>query len=132
MVFSNLNFMFESALTGARKNTFNAEEDFRSAPANRLPGERTFADLRESLNANADWKQKELPQTLPIAICQLPTAPHLLLYNLLQTGWAVVDRFDRLVIRLSVHKPLVTFLEVVTFRSVLFPIMFNRFLGFLF
>jgi hypothetical protein len=53
----------------------------------------------------------------------------LALYNLLQVRGTIANRLDRFVVRLSVDKPSVAFLEVVTFRSVFFPIMFNRFLG---
>jgi hypothetical protein len=139
MGFFNSSFMFESSLAGARQNSFTAKagrtpwkhKDF--SPHLNRPVERHVSTLNtpesQIKNLNEDPSH---PEILPTAFCLLSTFLNLLFYNLLETGGAVADRLDRFVVRLTIDKPFVSFLEVVTFRSVLFPIMFNRLLSFLF
>jgi hypothetical protein len=78
------------------------------------------------------WKESNDSQSTvaPPHVAPRVVSVFLLFYNFLQTGWTVVDRLDRFVVRLTIDKPFVPLLEVVTFRSVLFPIMLNRFLSF--
>lgn len=130
MGFFNSSFMFESSLAGARQ-FFSPQRREGAKEAQRF----FLLNLQRCVRAySLTGSHAKVISKYIIRTLTLPTAnfSHSLLYNLLQTGWAVADRLDRFVIRLSIDKPFVSFLEVVTFRSVLFPVMFNRLLSFIF